>query len=190
MTVSIRWAARVGVLAFSVVGLFVACSSTPSKADYCGKLKERYDACPNTGSGSSTTTVGPDGGTTTTTTREPFNQVRCENEHTCLETVFEGAITSAYLDCASTKDCTVSTSKCDEQAFAAGTHATEADQCAKKYVECKSGKSSFSDDYCVNVRGMSSDALAKVMPCFDRPCEQVRDCYKATLNAFAPTCDL
>lgn len=189
MNVSIGWATRAFVLAWLAVGLFAACSSTPSKADYCGKLKERYDACPDTGAGSTTTTSGPDGGTTTTTTRDPFNQVRCENEHTCLETVFEGAITSAYLDCAATKDCTVGTSKCDEQAFAAGTHATEADVCAKKYAECKSGKTSFSDDYCVNVRGMNADALAKVMPCFERPCEQVRDCYKATLSAFAPTCD-
>lgn len=165
---------------------FVACSSTPSVEDFCGKLKARYDACPSDGTIVSTST--PDGGTTTPT-RDPFNQARCTNDHACLTAVFENAVTNSYLDCASNTDCSVRTSKCDEQAFAAGTHATEADTCAKKYADCKASKSSFSDDYCVNVRGLNTDSLSKVMTCFDKPCEQVKDCFKATLKAVSPACD-
>lgn len=168
---------------------FVACSSTPSVEDFCGKLKARYDACPS--EGTVTSSSGPDGGTQTPT-RDPFSQTRCTDDHACLTAAFENAVTNAYLDCASNTDCTVRTSKCDEQAFASGTHATEADTCAKKYAACKAekGSSSFTDDYCVNVRGLNSDTLSKAMPCFDKPCDQVKDCFKATLKATSPTCDL
>lgn len=183
-----RFFARATLLLGSVGGLVIACSSAPSVEDYCAKLKTRYDTCPNDGVSSNGS--GPDGGASTPT-RDPFNQTRCTNDHACLTGVFESAVTNAFLDCATVTDCTVSTNKCNEQAFAAGSHATEADVCAKKYAECKAAKgSSFSDDYCVNVRGMTSDSLSKVMPCFDKPCDQIKNCIEASVKAIAPSCDL
>ena len=188
-----RLVTHLGVLVSVVGGLVVACSSAPSVTDYCGKLKARYDACPNGTGGSSSVPAPapPDGGTSTPPPRSPFNQARCETNHRCLTTLYESSIGSAYLDCAGATDCTVSTSKCGESALAKGSHATEADVCAKKYAECKGGgKKSFDDDYCPSIRGVTSELLSKLMPCFEKPCDQISSCLGASVEAFAPGCEI
>jgi len=183
-----RFVAQASVLFGLVGGLVLACSSAPSVEDYCGKLKARYDACPN--QGTIMATVGPDGGTTTTTTRDPFNQSRCTNDHRCLTALLETSVVNAYLDCASATDCSVSTSKCDESALANGSHASDADACAKKYAECKASGKTFDNDYCTSIRAVNSDILSKLNPCFEKPCDQIDACLNATTEAFAPGCEL
>jgi len=175
-------------LAVASLGLVaVACSSAPSVEDYCTKLKARYDACPASG-GPTGDPVGVDGGTTPT--RPPFNQASCERSHKCLTTLFTSTVANEYLACASNTDCATSVSKCDDNAISAGPNATEADTCAKKYAECKTGKG-FDDDICVNIRALSSDPLSKVMPCFEKPCDQIKDCVEATVKAIAgDDCDI
>lgn len=185
-----RFFARATLLLGSVGGLVIACSSAPSVEDYCGKLKARYDACPNgtNGSGSEPAPV-VDGGVSTPT-RPAFNQSACTNSHRCLTTLLETSVVNAYLDCAATTDCTVSTSKCDESALANGSHASDADACAKKYAECKASGKTFDNDYCTSIRAVNSDILSKLNPCFEKPCDQIDACLDATTEAFAPDCDL
>lgn len=181
------------VLAFGSIGfLAMACSSTPSVEDYCGKLKARYDACPN-GSGGPSADPAPvgDGGTAPTPTRPAFNQANCERDHRCITALFDNAVTRGYLDCASNTDCSVSTSKCDDDAISAGPNATEADTCAKKYAECKNGKDGdFDDDICTAVKALNSDTLSKVMPCLDKPCREIEDCVEATTEAISAGCGI
>lgn len=184
----LRHAARLGAALGALSLLAVACSSTPSVEDYCAKLKARYDACPNGNSGPSADPALPDGGTPT---RPAFNESRCQNEHRCLTSLYVADVTTNYLACASNTDCSVSTSKCDDDAIAAGPNTTEADTCAKKYAECKSGGKGFDDDVCVSVRIFNSDTLAKTMVCFDKPCDQIEDCLEATVKTIAgDDCDI
>lgn len=178
-------------LSFSLVGaVLVACSSMPTLEDYCGKLKARYDACPNTGGDTAEPAPLPDGGVAPRPQRPAFNDAACTRSHTCLTTLYETALVNKFLDCASNTDCSVSVSRCDDDAISAGSNATEADTCAKKYAECKAGPKGFDDDICVSIRGLNSDTLSKVMPCIDKPCDQIDDCVEATVNTIAPGCDI
>jgi hypothetical protein len=184
-----RFVAQASVLFGLVGGLVLACSSAPSVEDYCGKLKARYDACPNGSNGSSQPVPATDGGVSTPT-RPAFPESACTDNHRCLTALLETSVFNAYLDCASATDCTVSTSKCDESAFASGSHASDADVCAKKYAECKASGKTFDDDYCTSIRGVNSDILSKLNPCFEKPCDQIDACLDATTEAFAPGCEL
>lgn len=178
-------------LSFSLVGaMVVACSSMPTVEDYCGKLKARYDACPNTGTTNADPAPLPDGGVAPRPQRPAFNDAACTKSHSCLTALYDTAMVNKFLDCASNTDCAVNVSRCDDDAIAAGPNPTEADTCAKKYAECKAGPKGFDDDICVSIRGLNSDALSKVVPCLDKPCDQIDDCVEATVNTIAPGCDI
>jgi hypothetical protein len=175
-------------VAVAAVGIAAAaCSSAPSVEDYCGKLKARADACPRTALGAPVPLA--DGGSVAPTA-PAFDQVACETIHRCFVAALDTSVIESYLECASSTDCSVSTSKCDVRAFSTGPNGTEADRCAKKFAECETtNEGTFGADVCATIKALNGDTLSNLMPCIDKPCGEVASCLEAATSALGADCE-
>ena len=156
------------------VVLLTACG-VQSESDVCTQRQKRHDACPYEGS---------DKG------KPAFDSAKCSKDYRCTVSVFQTSASDAYFTCQTNQDCSAKVGDtCFDQALQKGSNTEEADVCAKKRAECKAEGKSFSDDYCPQLRVYNADLLEKMMTCIDKPCDQISDCLKSTIEAAAPACD-
>lgn len=145
--------------------------ATTSEEGYCSALSRRAQRCT------------ADSGVPVTDKR-----ASCGKDYRCNVALLSRP--DAYFACRTKSECTgAGNEACTAQA-AGGAGRPEADTCAKRYASCKSaGGKSFDNDTCPTLSAVRADALARIMPCFDKPCGDIDDCVVATVNAFAPDCD-
>jgi hypothetical protein len=170
----------------SIVALglvLVACSggsgggtggATTTEDGYCTTKFERAQRCAG------------DGGSTITD-----NRSLCGSEYRCKVQIL--ANPDSYFACRTNAECSSANEArnkaCTTQS-AGGATRPESDTCAKKYAACKNaGGKSFDNDTCPELNALRTDVLSKVMPCFEKACNEVGDCVEATLNAAAPDCN-
>ncbi len=179
--------AAVATIGVSIVGASASCSSgsggisangvTLSAVSYCDKREARSKSC------AGDTGVAFDAG--------PYNRDSCTKDYNCAAAVQKNP--DGYLSCRSNPDCSAKTS--DDNCLAQGASAVPAgsvpltDVCAKKYAACKSaGGKSFDDGTCPILPTFVQPLLDRLGTCFDKPCDQVKDCLSSTYAAFSPDC--
>jgi len=178
-----KTASLASIVALGLV--LVACSggsgggtggATTTEDGYCTTKFERAQRCAG------------DGGSTITD-----NRSLCGSEYRCKVQIL--ANPDSYFACRTKAECRGAGNEAGNEACttqsAGGATRPESDTCAKKYAACKSagGKSSFDNDTCPELNALRTDVLSKVMPCFEKACNEVGDCVEATLNAAAPDCN-